>query len=144
MALMWLVALVTVGIAMVVALVHLTGGSQRASLGDARAIADRFSIDFPDAEVKRCFESADGYEALLVLADGSLGLVHTFGANTLTRHYRREELSTMISAVDEMALAFDPHEMTLPRLIITLESADARAELMAALGLSAIAVSRAA
>ena len=78
MSLLILVAIVTVGIGLIVVLVHVTGGSQRPPLGD------------------------------------------------------------------EEAVAFDPHEMTLPRLVIRFDGPATRAEVMAALGMSAIAVSKAA
>jgi hypothetical protein len=144
MSLPLLVAIVGFGIGLIVLLVHLSGGSQRVALGSADQVAERFRIDFPDAEVERCFESADGYEALLVLADGSLGLVHTVGAKSLTRHYEREEFATMISMKDEASLAFDAHEMTLPRIVIAFDGLQTRADAMAALGLATLRVSEAA
>ena len=144
MSLLVLVAIVGFGIGLIVLLVHLTGGSQRPELGDAGEVAARFQIDFPDAEVVGCFESADGYEALLVLADGSLGLVHTIGSKSLTRHYKREEFATMISVRDDAALAFDAHEMTLPPIVIRFAGPDVRTEVMAALRLATLPVSEAA
>lgn len=144
MDLLVLVAIVGFGIGLIVLLVHWTGGSQRPALGDAGQVAARFRIDFPDAEIVRCFESADGYEALLLLADGSLGLVHTIGSKSLTRHYKREEFATMIRIRDDASLAFDPHEMTLPRLVIRFGTSETRAEVMAALGLAMPPVSEAA
>jgi len=131
-----LVAIVGFGIGLIVLLVHLSGGSQRMPLGTDTEVAERFGIDFPDAEVQRCFESADGYEALLLLADGSLGLVHTVGSKSLTRHYKRDEFATMISVKDEASLAFDAHEMTLPRIVIAFGSREARDVVVAALGLA--------
>jgi hypothetical protein len=139
-----LVAVVGFGIGLVVLLVHLSGGSARVPLGDEEQVTERFRIDFPDAEIARCFESADGFEALLVLADGSLGLVHTVGSKSLTRHYKRDEFATMISVKDETSLAFDAHEMTLPRITITFDSPQTRADVMAALGLATLPVSEAA
>lgn len=144
MSLPVLVVIVGSGIGLIVLLVHLSGGSQRLPLGSADQVAERFRIDFPDAEVERCFESADGCEALLLLADGSLGLVHTVGSKSLTRHYKREEFATMISVKDEMSLAFDAHEMTLPRITITFDSPQTRADVMAALGLETEPASEAA
>lgn len=144
MSLPVLIGVVAAGIALIVVLVHLTGGSERAPLGTAEEVTERFRIDFPDAEVERCFESADGYEALLVLADGGLGLVHTVGSKSLTRHYKREALATMISVKDDASLAFDAHEMTLPPVVIRFADARTRAEAMAALGLAAVPVSKAA
>ena len=144
MSLLVLVAIVGFGIGLIVLLVHLTGGSQRPQLGDPDQVAERFRIDFADADIVRCFESADGYEALLLLADGSLGLVHTIGSKSLTRHYKRDEFATMISARDDASLTFDGHEMTLPPITIRFDTADARGQVMAALGLAPSPVSEAA
>ena len=136
MSLPVLVAIVGFGIGLIVLLVHLSGGSQRVPLGTDTEVAERFGIDFPDAGVQRCFESADGYEALLLLADGSLGLVHTVGSKSLTRHYKRDEFATMISVKDETSLAFDAHEMTLPGIIIAFASPEARDVVTATFGLA--------
>ena len=144
MSLTVLVALVAVGIALVVVLVHLSGGSARAPLGDEAAVIQRFRLDFPDSDVHRCFESADRYEALLLLGDGSLGLVHAFGDKSLTRHYSTEEFATIISVIDDASLTFDAHEMTLPRLTIRFENAQRRAEVLSALGLPAVSSRKAA
>ncbi|MBO6640526.1 MAG: hypothetical protein JJ920_20930 [Roseitalea sp.] len=144
MSLPVLVAIVGFGIGLIVLLVHLSGGSQRVKLGTDAQVAERFRIDFPDSEVARCFESADGFDALLILTDGSLGLVHTVGSKSLTRHYKRDEFATMISVKDEVSLAFDAHEMTLPRITIAFGSPQTRADIMAALGLATLPVSEAA
>lgn len=144
MSLLALVGIVGFGIGLVVVLVHLTGGSRRPVLGDTHRVAERFGIDFPDADIVGCFESADGYEALLVLGDGSVGLVHTIGAKTLTRHYRRSELATMISVQGATSLAFDPHEMTLPPIVLSFDTPQTRADVIAALGLQALPVREAA
>ena len=137
MGLLVLVGIVGFGIALIVLLVHWAGGSRRPVLGTPDQVAERYRIDFPDAEIVRCLESADGYEALLVLADGGLGLVHAIGSKSLTRHYRRDAFAAMIGVHDDASLAFDPHEMTLPPLVIRFETPERRAEAMAALGLAA-------
>ena len=141
MGLLGLVGIVGFGIALIVLLVHWTGGSRRVPLGTPDQVAERYRIDFPDAEIVRCLESADGHEALLLLADGGLGLVHTVGSKSLTRHYERDAFAAMIGVHDEASLAFDPHEMTLPRLVIRFEAPERRAEAMAALGLATLPVS---
>jgi hypothetical protein len=90
-----LVAIVGVGIALVVLVVHLTGGSRIAEIAGKGAAVERFRIDFPDVEVIRCIISSDRRDAVLELSDGHVGLVHAIGSNYLTRFVNRGEMAAM-------------------------------------------------
>lgn len=86
MSLPVLVVIVIFGIAAVVLAVHLTGGSQRASLADAQAAAARFAEDFPrDDDVRDVRLTADRSSAFLDFGSAGTGVVHAVGDRFLTR-----------------------------------------------------------
>lgn len=85
MSLPLLVIIVAFGIAAVVIAVHLTGGSQVASLNDESAARVRFALDYPDVPVQHVWLTSDRKAAILELADGRAGLVHATGGKFLTR-----------------------------------------------------------
>lgn len=137
MSLAFLVILVVLGIGLVIGLVHLTGGSRQAVIGDEVAAVTRFQEDHEDAQIVRCFLAADRFDALLILADGDVGFVHAFGSKALTRRFSRAELADMIEMEGGTSIALKTGELALPRYVIHFADQATRAEVMAALGLAA-------
>jgi len=116
-----LVAIVAGGIALVVLLVHLTGGSQLAAIEGEGQARDRFAIDYPEAEVARCFLSADRRDAVLELADSHVGLVHAIGSNYLTRFVSRGEMTAEVNVSETGAVNLLTRDMTWPRAHMTFQ-----------------------
>ena len=86
MSLEFLVVLVVVGVLLVVALVHWTGGSRRIKLDDEEKTAARFLIDFPDFIVDEIYLSNDHNVALLLdNKNGEAGVVAAMGLHCYTR-----------------------------------------------------------
>ena len=77
--------LVGFGVALIVYLVHLSGGSRKAFLGSDKAAINRFAEDFPAITPEKAVLTRSGNAAFLHLPDGRLGLVHGFGDGYLTR-----------------------------------------------------------
>jgi len=113
-------------------------------IDDRAAARNRFAEDYPDAAVRHCALGADGFDALLALEGGDVGLVHAMGTKALTRRYTHEELAAMIELRDSRSILLRAGEMTLPPVVIRFSDAATRAEALAALGLSAVPVSKAA
>lgn len=85
MGLAVLVAMVVIGVSLVVASVHLTGGSKRASLRDAAQARQLFASDYPDIATSTADLTTDGENAFLLLPGGAIGIVHVVGDGFLTR-----------------------------------------------------------
>lgn len=85
MSLVVLAAFVVAGIGLVVAAVHLTGGSSVATLADDAAARTRFAQDFPDLRASEVYLSQDRRSAFLGLGDGRVGVVQAVGGKFLTR-----------------------------------------------------------
>ncbi|MCI5073779.1 hypothetical protein [Oricola sp.] len=110
-----LVAVVASGIAVIVLVVHLTGGSRVAEIADERAALERFAIDYPDVDVTRCILSQDRCDAVLELDDGHVGLVHAIGSKYLTRFVNRGEMSATTSSSEAGAVELNTGDITWPR-----------------------------
>lgn len=110
-----LIAIVAVGIVVVVLVVHLTGGSHTAEFDSEEAALERFMIDYPEAQVRKCILSKDRHDAVLELDDGQVGLVHAFGAHFLTRLVRRGEMTARAGATEESAVDLATGDATWPR-----------------------------
>lgn len=85
MSLTLLVVMVVVGIAAVVAAVHMTGGTVTAAVQDADAARRRFAEDFGDVNVADVWLTEQRQAAFLALDDGRTGIVSAFGDRYLTR-----------------------------------------------------------
>ncbi|WP_206075927.1 hypothetical protein [Mesorhizobium sp. Z1-4] len=85
MSLTLLVVMVVVGIAAVVAAVHMTGGTVTAALDGTEAARQRFASDFADMEVTETWLTEQRDAAFLALEDGRTGIVCAFGDRFLTR-----------------------------------------------------------
>ena len=110
-----LVAVVGCGIALVVLVVHLTGGSSIAEIADEQAARDSFALDYPESVVAQCILSSDRRDAVLELSDGHVGLVHAFGSKFLTRFVNRGEMAAVVSGSEEGAVDLNTGDITWPR-----------------------------
>lgn len=119
-----LIAVVVVGIALVVLVVHLTGGSRVAEITSEGAALERFLIDYPEAVATRCIISGDRRDAVLELADGHVGLVHAIGSNYLTRFVNRGEMAAVPSAAEEGVVDLITGDITWPRAHMHFADAD--------------------
>ena len=77
--------MVASGVALIVFLVHATGGSKVAALSSAEAARQRFADDFPTVATGSVVMTQTGSAAFLPLDDGRTGLVHAIGDSFLTR-----------------------------------------------------------
>lgn len=85
MSLVVLAAFVVAGIGLVVAAVHLTGGSAVIGLDDDAAAVARFAQDFPEQHIGAVCRTRDGRTAFLRLDSGRVGIVQAVGGKFLTR-----------------------------------------------------------
>jgi len=95
MSLPVLAALVVIGVGMIVAAIHFTGGSRAASLDTPDAARGRFAIDYPNLAIGRVHVTLDRRSAFLEVADGGVGLVHAIGAKFLTRLYGPADVTSL-------------------------------------------------
>lgn len=110
-----LAAIVVGGIALVVLVVHLTGGSRVAEIASDDAALERFLVDYPEVSATRCILSIDRRDAVLELADGHVGLVHAIGRNYLTRFVNRGEMAAVPNAKEEAVVDLNTGDITWPR-----------------------------
>lgn len=132
MSLPVLAALVVVGVGLIVTLIHLTGGSRKASLATADAARERFALDYPNVEVRAVHLIADRCSAFLETADGRIGLVHAMGAKFLTRLLTPADVASMRRSGEASLLARFP-DFTFPGAVFEFESAEIADRVAAAL-----------
>lgn len=104
MSLPLLVAIVAVGIALIVAAVHLTGGSRRATIASAEQAVERFREDFPGETVGTVRLTRSAETAFLELNEGRVGIVHAVGDRFLTRALTPRDVASC-SRVGEAGLS---------------------------------------
>lgn len=92
MSLPVLVAVVAIGIALVIAAVHFTGGTRKAVLADQAEARRRFAEDFPDEQVEEIRLTQAQGSAFLRLGNGRVGIVQGVGGRFLTRIVTPAEL----------------------------------------------------
>lgn len=92
MSLPVLVAMVAIGISLIVAAVHFTGGTKKAVLDGEADAKGRFSDDFPDAQVDEVRLTQAKGSAFLKLRNGRVGVVQAIGSRYLTRIITPAEL----------------------------------------------------
>ncbi|MBX3574903.1 MAG: hypothetical protein KF694_21345 [Mesorhizobium sp.] len=125
MSLPVLAALVVIGVGMIVAAIHFTGGSRGASLATPDAARSRFAIDFPSLTIGRTHVTIDRRSAFLEVAEGRVGLVHAVGAKFLTRLYGPADV-TSLRRSGESAVLIRFSDFTFPGARFEFEnSADA-------------------
>ncbi len=116
MTLALLAILVVVGVSLVVALVHFSGGSVTATITDDYSALERFMADFPDIEAPLVFLSRDRKTALVLNSrSNQIGLVTTMGANLVTREPGFAIKHVTQSASDNIEIELD--DLTLSRVV---------------------------
>lgn len=85
MSLAVLVALVAIGVSLVIAAVHFSGGSKRAVIRDSAHARQLFGRDYPDIPTSGADLTTDRENAFLLLPAGAVGIVHVVGDGYLTR-----------------------------------------------------------
>ena len=142
MSLPILVVIVVVGIAAVVAAVHLSGGSARASLSGASQALQRFATDYPEVAAKAVFLTEDASSALLLLDDGTVGIVSSIGDKYLTRVVTRADIAAL-GAPDDRTVSLQLHDFTWKGGDFRFAGSEAADAVMAALsGTSGATVAR--
>jgi len=77
--------LVVFGISAVVMLVHFTGGSRLAQLGADTEVLTAWGADWDLDKPLEILRNNTGSAAIVVLPDNALGLIWSFGADTVSR-----------------------------------------------------------
>lgn len=85
MSLTVLVIVVFCGISLVVAVVHMSGGSVRATIESEPAAIRRLADDYEEESVRDVHITRDRHSAILLLDSGMIGIVHSVGDMLLTR-----------------------------------------------------------
>ncbi len=88
--------LVVCGIAVMVAVVHLSGVSKTAKLRNFRTFSQAFLAKNPDSVVEKCMISTDGSAGFAILAGGNAGLVEAMGDRFLIRQLSKGDVSSVI------------------------------------------------
>lgn len=121
MSLPVLAALVVIGVGMIVAAIHFTGGSRGASIEKPEDARERFAIDYPNMAIVRTHVTLDRRSAFLETADGDMGLVHAVGARFLTRLYRPADVASLRRS-GETAILIRFSDFTFPGARFEFES----------------------
>ena len=100
-------ALVGFGVALIVFLVHLSGGSRKAIIDSDLAVTQRFREDFPALLAEQVIRTVTGDAGFLLFSDGSTGLVHALGDSFLTRHLIGGSIKSAKSDGSTLSLRFD-------------------------------------
>ncbi|MBE1203791.1 hypothetical protein [Aminobacter carboxidus] len=111
MSLSVLVAMVVVGIAAVVAAVHLSGGSAKARLSGTDHALDRFAADFPDSTTRAVFLTEGSEAAFLLLDNDAVGIVRGIGDKFLTRIVAGADV-VALSALDDTTVSLRLRDFT--------------------------------
>jgi hypothetical protein len=123
MSLPVLAALVVIGVGMIVAAIHFTGGSRIASIDKPEDARERFAIDYPSLAIVGTHVTLDRRSAFLEIADGSMGLVHAVGARFLTRLYRPADVASLRRS-GQTAILIRFSDFTFPGARFDFESSD--------------------
>ncbi len=133
MSLPVLVGVVAFGIALVVFLVHVTGGSTRLVMADGAQAEALFLADHEDAQVRRVMLTDNGQEAVLLLADGGIGFVHSMGSKAVALRFKAGAGPVAKPASDGPSVIIAFHDMSMPDLTLTFADARDRDSVAAAL-----------
>ena len=134
MSLPVLVGVVAFGIALVVYLVHINGGSVRLVMADEVEARALFAADHEDADVLRVILTADGHDAVVVLADGGTGLVHGMGSKAVTRRLPGSDGLDATEGGDDTSVAIRFHDVAMADLHLKFADRAARDAAIAAIG----------
>lgn len=113
MSLPVLVAMVAIGIALIIAAVHFTGGTKAAVLESEADARRRFADDFPDEQIEDVRLTQAKGSAFLRLRDGRAGVVQAIGGRFLTRIVMPAEL-VKVSRPDPATVSVRFRDFTWP------------------------------
>ncbi|QPH52361.1 hypothetical protein [Pontivivens ytuae] len=116
-----LIALVVLGIAGIVALVHFTGGSARRSFADGGEVHDAWLEDWPQDPPRGVDLSSDGRAAIVELAKGETGLIWVFGADTVSIRLAAGDIHDIRLHPGGLSIRLNRFET--PSLTVTLDAA---------------------
>lgn len=106
MSLPVLVAFVVVGISLVVAAVHFTGGSEVAVIDDENHASWIFALDFPDERPIEVMITSDRHSAFLPLPGGRVGMVQSFGDGFFTRIAAAKDIAAIALREQGLSIRF--------------------------------------
>jgi hypothetical protein len=106
MSLPVLIVLVAVGISLVVAAVHFTGGSKVAVIDDESHARRIFSLDFPDETPTEVMITADRHSAFLSLSGRRVGMVQSFGDGFFTRIATARDIAAIALRGQALSIRF--------------------------------------
>lgn len=106
MSLPVLVALVVVGISLVVAAVHFTGGSKVAAMDDEDHARQIFALDFPDEKPGEVMITSDRHSAFLPLPGERCGMVQSFGDGFFTRIVGGKDIASITLREQGLSIRF--------------------------------------
>jgi len=108
--------LAVLGVSLVVALVHFSGGSRDAEFHDNDAVRMRFGIDYPDFKAASVVISSDHKTALLLDDTGNeTGLVMAMGIHSLTRLLDAASIKSLVRKAKVIEIVLN--DMTLPKVV---------------------------
>ncbi len=116
-----LIALVVLGIAGIVALVHFTGGSAPHGFADGGEVHDAWLEDWPQDPPRGVDLSSDGRAAIVELAKGETGLIWVFGADTVSVRMAPGDIRDIRLHPGGLAIRLNRFEM--PALTVALDQA---------------------
>ncbi len=132
MSLAILVPIVVAGVALIVAAVHFSGLSTRASIPSNRQdIATLFGLDYPLEQVVSVATDRTQAAAFLLLDSGRTGMVQIFGDRFITRLLAPPDLASVATAGATLMIA--ANDFTWAGGKFTMENAKVAAELAARL-----------
>lgn len=123
MSLSLLLALVVGGIAGIVLLVHLTGGSARRRFPDDAVARAEWAASCPEHPARTVQTARSGDAVLLTLASGEIGLMWSFGAEAVARVLRPGYIRSCKRTAKGLALVLN--DFDAPRLALTLTDEEA-------------------
>ncbi len=108
--------IVVFGIAGVVLLVHLTGGSAKVRLNERAIVLDKWHGEFPYISAKNALLDPDYNAALIDLMDGRTGILWAFGNDVVGRVLESGKLG-----IRKNKLIIDLPDFTAPHLVIRID-----------------------
>ncbi len=112
MSAIFIIVIAPLGVAALIGLVYLFGGSKQASITTAGEALDRFRRDYPHWQDDQVLLSEDGQVALIPSAGDQIGLVFSVGDTFVTRLLNREDIAAASDADAPAQIHF--HDFSAP------------------------------
>lgn len=119
MTLQLLGLLVVFGISGIVLLVHFTGGSQAVSLLQDDDIRAAWHADWPHDKPLKTIGNTGGTAALIHLPNDALGLIWSFGADTVSRTLTAGSLRSVKARGETLIVQFNAFDCPTARIPLT-------------------------